>query len=198
MAISAPIRNCRRLSGYPFSLTREMSIRFFGYFASENERATGVRAISLPGFFLYTLELCANDVPNISVAPPPPLLSSPRPLSSTLDRPFTATVSDAPLDPRSRPPPRISHVTFRILSFFAASLFPSPPPSKVPRPCCRLSYSAFRCSTARSHASPQPREFIERNLRRERKRERDRSLSIPRMFLHLGMNRSPRSPLFPL
>lgn len=71
MAISAPIRNCRRLSGYPFSLTREMSIRFFGYFASENERATGVRAISLPGFFLYTLELCANDVPNISVGPLP-------------------------------------------------------------------------------------------------------------------------------
>lgn len=195
MAISAPIRNCRRLSGYPFSLTREMSIRFFGYFASGKRaaRTNGQQAFArylFPASSFYTLESYAKQTFQISLSAPSFLFPSPRPLSSTLDRPFTATVTDAPLDPRSRPPRSyFSHyfsdpVLLRRLPFFLGP---------VPRPCCRVSYSAFRCCSARSHASPQPREFIERNARR--KNERETHPPIPRMFLHLGINRSAFSGL---
>lgn len=123
MAISAPIRNCRRLSGYPFSLTREMSIRFFGYFASENERATGVRAISLPGFlFLYPRIVRQTNVPNISVGPFLPLL--PLLLPPLIGRsPLRSPMHLLTLAPG--PLARISHITFRILSFSAASPFSS-------------------------------------------------------------------------
>lgn len=189
MAISAPIRNCRRLSGYPFSLTREMSIRFFGYFASELRERTGNRR-SRDISSRLLLSIPSNRTPNKRskyLCRPLPS-SSPLPLSSTLDRPFTATVTDAPLDPRSRPPRSYFSHYFSdpvlLLPFFLGP---------VPRPCCRVSYSAFRCCSARSHASPQPREFIERNARR--KNERETHPPIPRMFLHLGINRSAFSGL---
>lgn len=110
-------------SGYPFSLTREMSIRFFGYFASENERATGVRAISLPGFlFLYPRIVRQTNVPNISVGPFLPLL--PLLLPPLIGRsPLRSPMHLLTLAPG--PLARISHITFRILPFSAASPFSS-------------------------------------------------------------------------
>lgn len=124
MAISAPIRNCRRLSGYPFSLTREMSIRFFGYFASELRERTGNRR-SRDISSRLLLSIPSNRTPNKRskyLCRPLPS-SSPFPLSSTLDRsPLRSPMHLLTLAPG--PLARISHITFRILSF-AASLFSS-------------------------------------------------------------------------
>lgn len=123
MAISAPIRNCRRLSGYPFSLTREMSIRFFGYFASELRERTGNRR-SRDISSRLLLSILSNRTPNKRskyLCRPLPS-SSPLPLSSTLDRsPLRSPMHLLTL--ASGPLARISHITFRILSF--SSLFSS-------------------------------------------------------------------------
>lgn len=75
-----------------------MSIRFFGYSASEQtakEAGRGLRARYLSGFLC--LELCARNVPNISVG------LYPSPFPASLLAPlivFTGAASDAPFDPR--------------------------------------------------------------------------------------------------
>lgn len=128
MAISAPIRNCRRLSGYPFSLTREMSIRFFGYFASELRERTGNRR-SRDISSRLLLSIPSNRTPNKrskylcrplpSSSPLPALFLPPLIGRSPLRSPMhLLTLAPGPLA-------RISHITFRILSFSAASLFSS-------------------------------------------------------------------------
>lgn len=126
MAISAPIRNCRRLSGYPFSLTREMSIRFFGYFASELRERTGNRRsrdissrllLSIPSNRTpnkrskYLCRLLPSSSPLLALFLPPLIGRSP--LRSPM---HLLTLAPGPLA-------RISHITFRILSF--SSLFSS-------------------------------------------------------------------------
>lgn len=100
-AISGPIRNCWRLSDG----TREMSIRFFGYFAGRR----------------YLAPRAANRaVPNISPVPPAV------PLAASLACVFRTV----PLDPRHGPR-RISHITFRE-SPPPSPLSSSPPPCCPP------------------------------------------------------------------
>lgn len=170
MAISAPIRNCRRLSGYPFSLTREMSIRFFGYFASENERATGVRAISLPGFlFLYPRIVRQTNVPNISVGPS--FLSSP-----SFFHPWSA-VHRYGHRCTSWPSLQAPSLVFLTLLFGSC---PSPPPPLFPRAgsSTLLSRKLFGFPLFQREIAREPNNLdnLSSGTRGKRKKERDSSL----------------------
>lgn len=172
MAISAPIRNCRRLSGYPFSLTREMSIRFFGYFASELRERTGNRR-SRDISSRLLLSIPSNRTPNKrskylcrplpSSSPLPALFLPPLIGRSPLRSPMhLLTLAPGPLA-------RISHITFRILSFSAA-FFPRAGSSTL------LSRKLFGFPLLQREIAREPTTSrIYRTKRAEKERERDSS-----------------------
>lgn len=135
----------------PFlSVTREMSIRFFGYFAGKqtaNERTKNERtnkrqrrqssptARDISWGASYASNCAPSNTFQISLSVLFPFCL------------FTGTTAaDAPFDPSARTSPRISHITFRVSLSLRECLF-------------RVSYSAFRCvarEIARVHARESP------------------------------------------
>lgn len=128
-------------SGLPFSLTREMSIRFFGYFASKQ------RANCAPGTFQISLSV-------LSLSQTPALL-----IPGIV---FTGTVSDAPFDPG--PGPILVFLTL----LFGYCLSPPPPFFRSTRSPTLLSRKLFgfplRWFRARSRVHARPTENLSNEI----------------------------------